>query len=167
MNNATRIVRLIAGFMLIGVPTVTAQTPPPTKNIYVDVNFGVQPASQTFSITTPNPPQIVYGESVILSGTQGINGSTLIDIMGGYRVWRNFSVALGFDTVVQLLADHGASVVVKNRRGITPLQAAAFGSTTGRGRAAPAGADSLGFERPVELAHPTTVALLKKLGASE
>ena len=56
----------------------------------------------------------------------------------------------------------------RNRRGITPLQAAMFGSTTGRGRAAaPAGADSLGFERPVELAHPSTVALLKKLGATE
>jgi hypothetical protein len=100
MNNAQRIVRLVAGFMLIGVPTVAAQTPPPTKNIYVDFNFGVQPSAQTFSITTPNPPQIVYGESVILSGTQGINGSTLIDIMGGYRVWKNFSVALGFDTTI-------------------------------------------------------------------
>ena len=78
------------------------------------------------------------------------------------------SAALGYDTVVQLLADHGASVFVKNRRGITPLQAATYGSTTGRGRStAPAGADSVGFERPVELAHPTTVALLKTLGATE
>jgi hypothetical protein len=42
-----------------------------------------------------------------------------------------------------------------------------FGSTVGRGRSAPAGADSLGFEPPVELAHPSTVALLKKLGAAE
>jgi hypothetical protein len=100
MNNATRIARLVAGLMLIGVPTVAAQTPPPSKKIYVDFNFGVQPSAQTFSITTPNPPQIVYGESVILSGTQGINGSTLIDIMGGYRVWKNFSVALGFDTTI-------------------------------------------------------------------
>jgi hypothetical protein len=46
--------------------------------------------------------------------------------------------------------------------------AAMFGSTVGRGRAAaPAGADSLGFEPPIELAHPSTVALLKKLGATE
>lgn len=43
-----------------------------------------------------------------------------------------------------------------------------FGSITGRGRAAaPAGADSLGFEPPIELAHPSTVALLKTLGAIE
>jgi len=78
------------------------------------------------------------------------------------------SAALGYDTVVQLLADHGADLNARNRRGITPLQAATYGSTTGRGRAAaPSGADSLGFERPVELAHPSTVALLKKLGATE
>jgi ankyrin repeat protein len=78
------------------------------------------------------------------------------------------AAALGYDTVVQLLADHGARVTVKNMRGITPLAAAMFGSITGRGRAAaPAGADSLGFEPPIELAHPSTVALLKTLGATE
>ena len=78
------------------------------------------------------------------------------------------AAALGHDTVVQFLVEHGASVSVKNKRGFTPLAAAMFGSTVGRGRAAaPAGADSLGFEPPIELAHPTTVALLKKLGATE
>ena len=78
------------------------------------------------------------------------------------------AAALGYDTVVQFLAEHGAGVNVKNKRGITPLLAAMFGSTVGRGRAAaPAGADSLGFEPPIELAHPSTVALLKKLGATE
>jgi hypothetical protein len=100
MKKATRIVRLIAGLMLIGAATASAQSPPPNKRIYVDLNFGAQPASQTFSITTPNPPQMVYNESVILSGTQGINGSTLIDISGGVRVWRNFSVGLAFGTTI-------------------------------------------------------------------
>lgn len=100
MNNATRIVRLIACGMLIGVSTAAAQTPPPTKKIYVDMNFGVQPAAQTFSITTPNPPQIVYNEAVILSGTQGINGSTLIDISGGVRVWKGLSIGLAFGSTI-------------------------------------------------------------------
>ena len=78
------------------------------------------------------------------------------------------AASLGHDTVVQLLAERGAAVNVKNKRGFTPLLAAMFGSTAGRGRAAaPAGADSLGFEPPIELAHPSTVALLKKLGAIE
>jgi ankyrin repeat protein len=78
------------------------------------------------------------------------------------------AAALGYDTVVQFLVEHGASVNAKNKRGITPLLAAMFGSAVGRGRsAAPAGADSLGFEPPIELAHPGTVALLRKLGATE
>jgi ankyrin repeat protein len=80
----------------------------------------------------------------------------------------HMAAALGHDTVVQLLAELGANLNVRNKRGITPLVAAMFGSTVGRGRsAAPAGADSLGFERPIELAHPSTVALLKQLGAVE
>jgi len=78
------------------------------------------------------------------------------------------AAALGHDTVVRFLVERGARVNVKNTRGITPLLAAMFGSTTGRGRAAaPAGADSIGFERPVELVHPSTVALLKEFGATE
>ena len=78
------------------------------------------------------------------------------------------AAALGYDTVVRLLVEQGAKLNVKNARGITPLVAAMFGSTSGRGRAAaPAGADSLGFEPPIELAHPSTVQLLKQLGATE
>jgi uncharacterized protein len=81
----------------------------------------------------------------------------------------HLAASLGHDTVVQFLVEHGARVNVKNKRGMTPLMAAMFGSTAGRGgrAAAPAGADSLGFEAPVELAHPSTVELLKKLGATE
>jgi len=75
------------------------------------------------------------------------------------------AAALGYDTVVEFLASRGATLTAANRRGITPVLAATYGSTSGRARtAAPAGADSLGFERPIELAHPTTVALLKRLG---
>jgi uncharacterized protein len=78
------------------------------------------------------------------------------------------AASLGYDTVVQFLVERGADVNVRNRRGITPLAAAMFGSTVGRGRTAtPVGADLLGFEPPVQIAHPGTVALLKRLGASE
>jgi hypothetical protein len=78
------------------------------------------------------------------------------------------AAALGYDTVVQFLVERGARLNVKNTRGITPLAAATFGSTAGRGRAAaPAGADLLGFEPSIPLAHPSTVALLKQLGATE
>jgi uncharacterized protein len=80
----------------------------------------------------------------------------------------HIAASLGHDSVVRLLAEQGARVDVKNKRGLTPAAAAMFGSVAGRrGSAAPAGADSLGFERPTEIAHPSTVELLKQLGASQ
>jgi uncharacterized protein len=79
------------------------------------------------------------------------------------------AAARGYDMVIPLLVEHGARVDVTNKRGVTPLAAAMFGSTAGRGNrpAAAPGADSLGFEAPIDVAHPSTVALLRKLGASQ
>ena len=77
------------------------------------------------------------------------------------------AASLGYDTVVQVLADRGAQVNVKNKRGQTPL-AALLGGGGGRGRnAAVAGADLTGVEVPRETPHPGTAALLRKLGATE
>lgn len=87
----------------------------------------------------------------------GQNGDTALHV----------AASLGHDTVVELLVERGAGVGVKNNRGITPLGAAIAGSTTRSRPAAPAGADSLGFEAPIAMAHPSTAALLKKLGAIE
>jgi ankyrin repeat protein len=79
----------------------------------------------------------------------------------------------GFNTVVQLLADKGAQLNAKNKRGLTPL-AALMPANTGirrRGAAitAAAIADDDTPNEPVarEPNHPTTIALLKKLGAAE
>ena len=79
------------------------------------------------------------------------------------------AASLGYDTVIQFLVERGANISVKNKRGITPLMAATLGSTGGgRGRGAgAAGADLTGFDAPVTVAHPSTVALLKTLGATE
>ena len=71
----------------------------------------------------------------------------------------HFAAAMGFDSVVQLLADKGANVNVKNKRGLTPL-ALARGGGGRRGMPADdeAGPDSGGA---------STTALLRKLGAAE
>jgi ankyrin repeat protein len=81
------------------------------------------------------------------------------------------AAAQGHDTVVQFLADKGAQLNVKNKRGQTPL-AALLGGGAGRGRnaaaaAAAAGADLTGVDSPREIPHQSTVALLRKLGATE
>ncbi len=73
----------------------------------------------------------------------------------------------GHDVVVQFLADHGAQINAKNKRGQTPL-AALLNSGRGRGRGAAAaanGADLTGVDAPVESPHQSTAALLRKLGA--
>ena len=64
---------------------------------------------------------------------------------------------LGYDPVVQRLVDRNAAVNVKNKRGQTPLA-----MLTGRDVAAANAVFS-----PVEAAFPSTVALLRKLGATE
>jgi ankyrin repeat protein len=79
----------------------------------------------------------------------------------------------GLDTVIQYLVDHGAQVNAKNARGQTPLAAATQraggrgGRGGGRGTAA-ADADQDGGEPRVTAAPlSTTVALLRKLGATD
>jgi ankyrin repeat protein len=80
----------------------------------------------------------------------------------------------GLNTVVQLLADRGAQLNVKNKRGLTPL-ASLMPSNAGprrRGAAITAAAiaddDDNTADRPArEPNFPETIALLKKLGATE
>jgi ankyrin repeat protein len=75
----------------------------------------------------------------------------------------------GFDSVVQLLADRGAELSVKNKRGLTPLGALTATGAGGRRRGAAITAAAIVDDtaEPVarEVAHPETVALLQKLGA--
>ncbi len=71
----------------------------------------------------------------------------------------HFAAAMGFDSVVQLLADKGADVNVKNKRGLTPL-ALARGNNGRRGFA---GDDEAG----PGASGASTTALLRKLGATE
>src|SRR5262245_31974431 len=92
MTKTTTLV-LIAGTLILGSATFAgAQAPPPSKNIYVDVNFGGQPQSR--SIATEMLP-VVYNEVAIIHSTQEIGGSGFFDVLGGYRVWEDLSVGLG------------------------------------------------------------------------
>jgi hypothetical protein len=65
--------------------------------------------------------------------------------------------------------EHGAKLDIKNKRGQTPLQAAMSGSAGRRGGAVadPNGADQTGAPVSAVSGHSSTVALLRKLGATE
>jgi ankyrin repeat protein len=67
------------------------------------------------------------------------------------------AAALGYNTVVQFLADHGAQLNVKNKRGLTAL--AAIAGRKGEGATA--------ADRASQLPRQSTVDLLRKLGAAE
>jgi ankyrin repeat protein len=79
----------------------------------------------------------------------------------------------GLNTVVQLLADRGAELNAKNKRGLTPLAALMPNNTGPRRRGAAITAAAIADDNdnagPAEREpnHPETVALLKKLGATE
>ena len=84
------------------------------------------------------------------------------------------AAARGLNSVVQLLADKGAQLNVKNKRGLTPLAALMPANTRVRRRGAAITAaaiadDDTADAEPVagEPNHPDTIALLRKLGATE
>ncbi len=62
---------------------------------------------------------------------------------------------MGWDQVVQYLAGHGADLMAKDQKGLTPLDAA-MGRTGG-----------LGFDNTTGALHESTVALLRKLTAAK
>src|SRR5688572_1336842 len=73
------------------------------------------------------------------------------------------AAALGYNSVIQFLADRGALVEPKNKRGLTPLMAL-LTSRKGRGAAA---ADASGDDTPAGSSASTTVALLRKLSGGQ
>jgi uncharacterized protein len=82
-----------------------------------------------------------------------LNAGVDINAANGQGQTALYAAALkGYDKVVQFLADHGANLTVKDRRGKTPLDAA-FGLAGGSG----------GFDGSREDVHESTAELLKKL----
>src|SRR4029077_14848426 len=65
------------------------------------------------------------------------------------------AAAMGYDTVVQFIADHGAQLNIRNKRGQTPL--AAITGRKGEGATTP--------NRANQAPRQSTVDLLRKLGA--
>ena len=90
MTKTTSLLWVAAALTMSAAPAL-AQT---TKNIYVDVNLGVQAASRTFVVEAM---PIVYNETAILSTSHKVGSGVLFDLSGGYRVWRDLSIALGYN----------------------------------------------------------------------
>jgi ankyrin repeat protein len=105
---------------------------------------------------------VVEPESVVLDGvkTALALGSDINAVNKAGDTALHAAVLLGFDTVVQFLADKGADLNVKNKRGLTPLASLTKG---GRGRRGAPAND----EYEPSVAKTSTVTLLRKLGGVE
>lgn len=80
--------------LILGAATrAHAQMVPWEDQGYVMVNLGVQPQSQTFTeVSTP----VIYGENASITVPHNIGSGLLFDMSGGYRVWKNLAVGLGY-----------------------------------------------------------------------
>ena len=63
---------------------------------YGSINFGGQFPSHTLTAET-NPE--IYGEPASFVSSQDVGGGAFFDISGGYKVWRNLLVGLGYTHV--------------------------------------------------------------------
>ena len=80
------------------------------------------------------------------------------------------AAAWGHATVVQFLADHGAQINAKNKAGLTPLTALSAPAKRKyqlAGAAAGASGGDSATDDPAQAARLRTMALLRKLGATE
>jgi hypothetical protein len=67
-----------------------------TDQGFVNVSLGGQAPSHELTATTA--PEI-YGEPAAITSTQDVGGGLFFDISGGYKVWRNLAVGLGYTYV--------------------------------------------------------------------
>lgn len=64
-----------------------------TDRAFANVNFGLQEQSRTLDSSSTFS---LYGEDGSLTTSQPIDGGALFDLGGGYKIWRNLAVGLGY-----------------------------------------------------------------------
>jgi hypothetical protein len=64
-----------------------------TDRGFANVNFGLQEQSRTLETSSSFD---LYSETGSLTTTQPIDGGALFDLGGGYKVWKNMAVGLGY-----------------------------------------------------------------------
>jgi hypothetical protein len=85
---------LAAGIGLGSEARAQAPTAPATLG-FVNINIGAQVATRDIA---KSESLAVFGETATIKSSQSIHSGALFDISGGYRVWRNLSVAVGFSS---------------------------------------------------------------------
>jgi uncharacterized protein len=105
--------------------------------------------------------QVLAAVTAALNGGADVNATNQVGDTALHS-----AAALGYNTVIQFLADHGAEINAKNKRGLTPL-GALLGGGRGRGRGAGAANVDANGDAYEEPSRAGTIALLRKLGATQ
>ena len=88
----------LAGTLMVGaVGSAAAQVPRVQSDILFGVNVGLQPSARTFEL---NATPLVFGEDATFHALEGVDGSAMLDLLGGYRLTRNYWVVLGLTTTM-------------------------------------------------------------------
>lgn len=95
MKRSLKIAAFATALAVTVTPDAHAQMQWTDKGFF-NVNLGGQAPSQTLSAeTTPE----IYGEPASIRSTQDVGGGLFFDLSGGYKVWRNLAVGIGFTRV--------------------------------------------------------------------
>lgn len=81
----------------LAVAGSAAAQAPPLQRLFFGANMGIQPSARTFEVKA-NP--IVYGEVAPVTSVEGVDGTAMVDLQGGYRIRPNLSIALGVTTTM-------------------------------------------------------------------
>ena len=122
-----------------------------TTALHAAVGIGVPPAMGDAAQKAPKAPQVIATMQLLMdqgADVNAVDGAGMTPVHGAAQ--------RGLDEVVQFLADHGAKLDVKDKRGRLPLDIA--NGVAGKGKED----DEAMVGRYLEK-HPTTVALLRKL----
>jgi len=110
---------------LIAVPAHAQMTW--TDKGFVNVNVGAQTGSHDLGTASTFD---LYGEQGSLATTQEVGGGGLFDVSGGYKVWRNLALGVGFshvgsDSDVAIAASVPDPNFFDRHRGITAVSSGA------------------------------------------
>jgi len=92
MKKTTSLIVLMTGFLLAGASETTAQTLLNGK-AFVNINGGAQPQSRT---VTNSGSLSVFSQTASWATNESVPNGGLFDVSVGYKVWRDFGVALGY-----------------------------------------------------------------------
>jgi hypothetical protein len=95
MKKTTTIIAMTAGMMLGAALSTDAQTAQNENPYHFSVSAGGQFTSHEFS---PVSTFTLFNETGTVTANQTVGGGFVFDVSGGYRIWRNVSVAVGVST---------------------------------------------------------------------